>query len=97
MTLLAAIDIVEYPMMMRVQTSQQASTHGRAKWSCAKCVSKPNTFRRDAIDVRRAEIPIAVKAQISPSLVVSQNYDDVRPTGLWLLGAEDRVERGQKR
>ena len=58
---------------------------------------KVSTLCRQAIDVRRAEIPVAVKTQVPPSLVVSQNDDDVWPAGLWFLVAENPVEVSQKR
>ena len=58
---------------------------------------KASTLCCEAIDVRRTEIPVAVKAQVPPSLVVSQNDDDVWPAGLWILVAQNPAEVRQKR
>src|SRR4051794_29423321 len=61
--------------------------------SCVK-VGKAQTFRRHAIQVRRANARISVAAQIAVAHVVGENDDDIRRVSIDPLGKyENKQEK----
>ena len=78
-----------------IATSQEFGTHRRTDQANKKTI-KASTLFREAINVRGTEILVAVEAQVSSALVVSQNYDDVWPVGLLFFNGDKRVEGGKK-
>jgi hypothetical protein len=79
-----------------IATGQKFGTRRRADRANKKTI-KASTLFRETVNVWRTEIPISVEAQVSPSLIVSQNDNDVWPVGLLSLSADNRVEGRNKR
>ena len=65
-----------------VSTREKLSASGRANGTNVEPV-KAGTFRRQLVNVRRAQVGITIQAEVAPPLVVGQNHHHIRSCGRW--------------
>ena len=76
---LAAVGVVENPMMMGVESRQQAGPHRRAQRRRAKRIAEPRPFRGQPVDVRRLHKGMPHTGEFIPPQIIDQDHDKIRP------------------